>query len=87
MVLTIRPGTWIISQPLIISGNLKVEPGTNLIFKKDSYLIVKAIYSLKVLRKARLNLQLSQIHGKVCMYWGMDHRLLLLILNSLLPAN
>ena len=39
--ITIQPGTWIISQPLIISGNLKVEPGTNLIFKKDSYLIVK----------------------------------------------
>ena len=38
---TIRPGTWIISEPLIILGNLKVEQGTKLIFKKDSYLIVK----------------------------------------------
>ena len=39
--ITIKPRTWNISQPLNITGNLKLEQGTNLIFKKDSYLIVK----------------------------------------------
>ena len=36
----IKKGTWNISKPLIINGNLKIEEGTRLKFSKDSYLIV-----------------------------------------------
>lgn len=37
----IKKGSWLVNDPLVIEGNLTIEAGTELIFSKHSYLIVK----------------------------------------------
>ena len=37
----IKQGSWIINEPIVISGELNIFPGTTLTFSKDSYLIIK----------------------------------------------
>ena len=43
----IPKGNWIVDQPIIIKGNLKIYPGVNLQFSNDSYLIVKGSLNAK----------------------------------------
>ena len=37
----IKTGSWDITEPIVISGDLKILPSTTLTFSKDSYLIIK----------------------------------------------
>lgn len=37
----VNSGSWIISEPIVISGDLHIKQGTKLIFEKDSYLIIQ----------------------------------------------
>ncbi len=37
----IKSGSWYVSEPLILDGKVNIESGTELIFAKDSYLIIK----------------------------------------------
>ena len=37
----INSGNWHVNQPIIVEGDLNISPGVNLLFSKDSYLIVK----------------------------------------------
>ena len=37
----IKKGNWIINSPMIINGDLKLQPGVHLKFTNESYLIIK----------------------------------------------
>ena len=53
----IKPGNWIADKPIIIEGNLKILPGVNLQFSKNSYLIVKGALSAIGTKKNPINLK------------------------------
>jgi hypothetical protein len=53
----IKPGNWIANKPIIIEGDLKIPPGVNLQFSKNSYLIVKGSLSAIGTKENPINLK------------------------------
>ncbi len=48
----IIPGEWIVKQPIVVDGNLRMKAGTHLKLSKDSYLIVKGTIDFVGSKKA-----------------------------------
>ena len=52
----IKSGTWNISEPLNLSGDLNIEQGTTLVFENESYLIIKGSVSFMGARDNKIRL-------------------------------